>query len=317
MIRIAVCVCTFRNPAGLKELFKGLDAQTTEQLPDHKLTIGVVDNDDGGVADEVLNWYRAHGRFPLEIRKQSRRGLSIARNTALELDCVQASDLFAFLDDDEIPVMDWLQTLVGAMADPQRAIVIGPVAPLFQKKPPEWMISGGFFYHGCSENEPHAGHTGNVIMRTSVIRKSGVRFDESLNNVGGEDVLFFRGLRSLGIQVHCAPRAVVHETIPPSRANLRWMMRRWLRTGASTSHLAGSSGLSRRIAAFGGGVARILGGSARLALQFMTNRDVAARVHVLSTVCRGAGMLLFACGRSYEEYGRRYRSTTSQAHAKS
>jgi len=60
-------------------------------------------------------------------------------------------------------------------------------------------ISGAFFSKRCDIGEDvHNGYTSNVLIRTSILQETGVRFDESLNLVGGEDVLFFHALRMRG-----------------------------------------------------------------------------------------------------------------------
>jgi succinoglycan biosynthesis protein ExoM len=149
------------------------------------------------------------------------------------------------------------------------------------------------------------------MMRTSIIAATGVRFDETLNLIGGEDVVFFRDLRQRGYSVACAPQAMVSETIPRSRASLTWMRRRWIRAGAtSTLLLAGSrGGLKRKLTIALRGLLRISAGSVLVAWYAITRgrRDFAAVARALSTVYRGAGMLMAAFGKAYQEYGSSYR----------
>ena len=51
---ITVCICTFRNPEGLRALLLGLDTQLLETVREQDLTIAVVDNDAGASAAAVL-----------------------------------------------------------------------------------------------------------------------------------------------------------------------------------------------------------------------------------------------------------------------
>jgi len=82
--------------------------------------------------------------------------------------------------------------LVDSFAEVGRVIVIGPVEPRFEAPPPPWIVAGQFFRKQCNAaDEPEAGYTSNVMMRTSAIAASGVLFDETLNFIGGEDVVFF------------------------------------------------------------------------------------------------------------------------------
>jgi glycosyltransferase involved in cell wall biosynthesis len=308
---VAVCICTFRNPDGLRALLQGLDAQLLESVRDQDLTVAVVDNDAEGSAARVLASYAAAGRFRLSSMIQPKRGLSSARNSALQLALESQTDLFAFLDDDEVPRERWLQSLVDCFKDPSTAIVIGPVEPRFEVAPPRWIVAGNFFRHRCSDTEDTLGHTGNVMMRTAAIAATGVRFDETLNFIGGEDVIFFRALRAHGIHIKCSHGAVAFESIPRGRATLKWLMRRWLRAGATGTLLMGSANLSwrNRFANAARGLGRIVAGSILVVLTAAVRgrRDFPAVARAIATVCRGVGMLIAAFGVSYQEYGQGYR----------
>jgi succinoglycan biosynthesis protein ExoM len=308
---VAVCVCTFKNPDGLRALLDGLDEQVLSTIRDQDLTVGVVDNDAAESASEVLSRYAESGRFKLRFMHQPKRGLSSARNSALRLAFDSKADLFAFLDDDEIPSQHWLQAFVDAFTETD-VVVVGPLEPQFEVPPPPWIVAGDFFHHRCANpNERVAGYTGNVMMRTSAIVGSGVQFDEKLNSIGGEDVVFFRALRAQGIYVKCTPGALAYESIPRGRISLNWMMRRWLRAGATSTLLneGANFGWRNRLANAARGLGRIGGGSLLVAVNAMTRgrRDFPAVARSISTVCRGAGMLIAAFGISYQEYGRSYR----------
>jgi hypothetical protein len=49
-----VCICTFKNPDGLRDLLQGLNTQLLETVRDEDLTVAVVDNDAGASAAKVL-----------------------------------------------------------------------------------------------------------------------------------------------------------------------------------------------------------------------------------------------------------------------
>ncbi|MEA3160757.1 MAG: succinoglycan biosynthesis protein ExoM [Gammaproteobacteria bacterium] len=311
---VAVCICTFKNPDGLRDLLQGLDTQLLETVRDEDLTVAVVDNDAGASAAKVLKSYATSGRFKLSSLNQPKRGLSSARNSALHLAFASQADLFAFLDDDEIPSDRWLQSMVDCFKEPGNAIIVGPLEPRFEVPPPRWIVAGDFFHHRCTDSNDIAGYTGNVMMRTAAIAASGVRFDEALNAIGGEDVVFFRALRARGFDIKCSPGALAYESIPRGRASLKWMMRRWLRAGATGTLLMGSGnvGWRNRIANAARGLGRIGAGSIMVVVTATTRgrRDFAAVARSIATVCRGVGMLIAAFGISYQEYGQGYRRDT-------
>jgi succinoglycan biosynthesis protein ExoM len=309
---VAVCICTFKNPDGLHALLQGLDAQVLEAILDSDVTIAVVDNDSGGSAAGVLKTYAASGRFKLRSVIQPKRGLSSARNSALQLAFASQADLFAFLDDDEVPSDRWLQSLADCFEDANNVIVVGTLEPRFEAPPPPWVVAGDFFHHRCKAvNQRVEGYTGNVMMRTAAIAASGVLFDETLNSIGGEDVVFFRALRARGIEVRCTPGGLAYESIPRGRTSLKWMMSRWLRAGTTSTLLIGDAnvGWRSRFANAARGLGRICAGSLLVIVTAATRgrRDFAAVARSIATVCRGAGMLIAAFGFSYQEYGRDYR----------
>jgi succinoglycan biosynthesis protein ExoM len=283
--------------------------QQLDSLRDQDLTVAVVDNDAEGSAARVLESYARSGRFKLSSMNQPKRGLSSARNSALQLAFAAQAELFAFLDDDEVPSNRWLQALVDCFKEPGSATVLGPVEPRFEVPPPPWIVAGDFFYKRYGVDKSVEGYTGNVMMRTAEIAASGVRFDETLNAIGGEDVVFFRALRARGFSIKYAPSAVAYESIPPARASLKWMMRRWLRAGATASLAGGNLGWRNRIVNAARGLGRIAAGSVLVVVTAATHggRDFAAVARPLSTVCRGVGMLFAAFGLAYQEYGQGYR----------
>jgi len=309
---VTVCICTFRNPEGLRALLQGLDTQLLESMRDQDLTVAVVDNDADGSAAQVLTSYAAAGRFKLCSMIQPKRGLSSARNSALHLAFASQTDLFAFLDDDEVPSERWLQTFLGCFQEPGKTIVLGPIEPRFETPPPGWIVAGGFFAKRCNDgDEIEEGYTSNVMMRTAAIAASGVLFDEALNSIGGEDVVFFRALRARGFNIKFSAGSLVYESIPRGRASLKWMMRRWLRAGATSNLLTGDAniGWRSRITNTARGLARIGAGSVMVLVNaaIRGRRDFAAVARSLATVSRGVGIIFAAFGISYQEYGQGYR----------
>jgi hypothetical protein len=104
---------------------------------------------------------------------------------------------------------------------------------------------------------------------------------------------------------------MAYESIPRGRATLKWMMRRWLRAGATYTLLIGGAnvGWRSRFANAARGLGRIFAGSLLVVVTAATRgrRDFAAVARSIATVCRGVGMLVAAFGVSYQEYGRDYR----------
>src|SRR4029450_12464401 len=100
------------------------------------------------------------------------QNIALARNKALEH---EKGEFVAFIDDDEFPIGNWLQTLVTTCDEYSVDGVLGPVKPHFDATPPEWIIRGGFCERPVYETgrvmKWDEGRTGNILFRTSVLEQ--------------------------------------------------------------------------------------------------------------------------------------------------
>ena len=74
---------------------------------------------------------------------EERPGVAAVRNRAL--DETTERDLLIFIDDDEDPEPGWLAALVGMWATTGCQAVAGPVIPVYEVEPEEWVRQGEFF----------------------------------------------------------------------------------------------------------------------------------------------------------------------------
>ncbi len=239
--RIAICICSCKRPQGLTRLLKAINLLSLERWPqeDPQIRIIVIDNDKNQSARPVCDTLREELRWPLEYIPESKRGISFARNTALA--AAQAdSDWICFLDDDESPDEHWLAELLNTQTITGAPIVTGPVHPIFDEPPEKWILRGHFF-----DPPPHLpgqslsrAFTGNILITSSILHETGIRFDERLALSGGEDALFSRQLVKQGVSIVWAEKAIVSEFIPPDRANAAWLIKRKFRIGANMSRIA-------------------------------------------------------------------------------
>lgn len=237
MTRIAVCVCTFRRPAGLDACLAGIAAQRWGDRVPPEVEVVVVENEADGPGRAVC---ARHTTLPLHYATETRRGISPARNRCLEV-AVPAYDFIAFIDDDEVPEPDWLRHLVDMQAGSGADIVCGPAFPRYQVSPPRWLRRERF-------HDPLQRHTGeppaycatnNVLFSTDIVRRTGLRFDPRLSPMGvGEDVLFFSQAIRAGHRAVWCREAVVWESVPPERMTAFWLVRRAYRIGVCDSVLA-------------------------------------------------------------------------------
>jgi GT2 family glycosyltransferase len=300
-MRVAICVATFKRPVGLRDLMLGINRLDRGKDVDFRCV--VVDNDASGSAQQTLKEISAALSYTVEYVLEPKRGFSFVRNTAIEhaLD----DDAMAFIDDDEVPDPRWLLELVTAQQLYSADVVKGPVLSRFSQPVPDWIVKGGFFDRPrpATGSVLSAAATGNVLISSEILRRTGIRFDPQFALSGGEDMDFFRRLTAAGAKIIAADAAIAHETVPPARANARWISLRVLRIANAISFhtLTKSSSLSTRASIFTSGLARVALGVALAVFTVPFGR--VAMVRNLLRTTRGAGMLMAALGLRYNEYG--------------
>lgn len=306
--QLAIAVITCNRLPSLERLLKHLQTLETPSVPDLEISVVVVENGEPAGAEALVR------RFDSPERRffydhEPRPGISYARNRAMKL-AVEQGDYFAFIDDDEWPAEDWLDALLRTASEMEAPVVCGNVESVLQEGAPAWVIKGGFFRH---RNRLPTGSvvknvsTANVLIRSSLILDTGLEFDPAFAITGGSDTLFFRQLsREAGIDVIYCAEALVFEEVPRDRMQLKWFMRRSLRTGANlwrTEAALGAPAIYRlRWIAKGAGHVAI--GLLKLVAGLVTGH--VTRVRGLRQAAKGTGMLIGACGSSVNEYHERH-----------
>ena len=287
---VAILIPTFRRPDGLARLLASLDRLTFTGGRAPRISIVVVDND-ADIAPARGDGLARASRHPLDYVVEPVRGLSAARNRALEQ--VPADTRFiAFIDDDEWAEPQWLDALLAVQAETGAEVVQGPVTPEFARPAPAWMTIGGYFEVGPFEagDRLDFGASGNCLIDWPKLAASGVRFDMAYNTSGGEDADFFERLLALGWSIAAAPDARAHELVPLERMTPAGVRRLEFRKGNTLGRLALRSGAPRRIAERAiKGVGHIAYGATEAVAFGLLVDGAAARG--MARVARGAGML--------------------------
>lgn len=240
-LHISVCVCTFRRPERLKDLLRGLAVQTTEKK--FTYSIVVVDNDSEQSGRKTVEQFQREYSMELKYIVESVQSIALARNRAV---AHASGQLVAFIDDDEIPPVDWLVTMLNCLLHYLADGVLGPVKPRYSVTPAPWALRAGIFDRPNSQEYPsgtvltaNQTGTGNALIKRSVLIEIHGPFKSEFGS-GGEDLDFFRRAMELGkVFVWCA-EAVVHETVPVERIRIVFQVKRALLRGKVA--LAGPSG---------------------------------------------------------------------------
>jgi len=220
---LQVCVLTFLRPEMLAEALFSLQEQRDLQKLHLHLRVLVVDNDAAQSGRDSFNAFLAQTSLNIRYVCEPSRGLSAARNRALNES--REMDLLAFLDDDEVADPHWLFHMVTALDTHLADVVAGPVQPHYGASP-AWIQRGKFFHPAQRETGDTVSHiaTDNVLMRNSVFNT--FQFDSRFDATGGEDTHYFLRVARYEFRSIWARKGAVWTHIPPNRANARWLIRR-------------------------------------------------------------------------------------------
>jgi succinoglycan biosynthesis protein ExoM len=225
---ISVCIATYRRPECLRELLADLAAQ--ELIPQE---VVVVDNDASESARCVVEERLRQGMpCALTYDVQPKQNISLTRNRTVEL---ATATWLAFIDDDERAPKEWLRQLRESVALHNADGVLGPVVPMVPDSAPAWIRRGQFYDW---ERLPTGSvvprnrlRFGNLILRSSLVRRHPQPFDPAYGLTGGEDGDLLTRMVNSGARIVWCDEATVREPIVAARLSLRWLMRRSLRGG--------------------------------------------------------------------------------------
>ncbi len=302
-VDVTICVLTYRRHAGLERLLRALDGEGILHARFGRQVL-VVDNNPEGDARVVVE--RCGGaEKSMHYVHEPRAGIAAARNAALDA-AAPHSEWVAFLDDDEAPEPGWIDALLRAQARYGADVLTGPVLPRFDSEVPSWVTRGGFFAtrrHRTGARLRRA-FTGNVLFRADLARRLGLRFDDRLNFMGGEDSHFFERLSRAGYPALWVDEAVVREWIPAERIRPEWLIRRKLWSGHVDAfiRLDAVPGSATRLALRGVALAWVALGVGAFAWGLAGGRHW--RLRGRRAIAYGRGLIAGSSGKLLEDYAR-------------
>jgi succinoglycan biosynthesis protein ExoM len=310
MMSVAIAIATMQRPDMLGALLARLQELQLEQ-PEPAVEILVVDNDPAESAREVIESLRAAGtRFPIRYLADPRRGIPFVRNTAVAAALAAGATHVAFIDDDEVPERDWLQTLLHVHKVYDADVVAGPCLSRLPGDAPAWAKGNAFRHESHRTGDPlETCATNNTLVRRAVFERLEPWFDERLALTGGTDRHFFLRVHDAGMRLCWAAEAIVREDVPKSRVTLPWVITRMYRQGACNAFC--EIDLERkplaRLQMLAQGAAFIAGGAALAPLGALSALRPERRGQRLVQYARyaayGVGLIATATGQGlYEEY---------------
>jgi len=236
MSELSICICTYKRPELLRRLLQAILTQTLKEVA---IEVVVVDNDSSQSAAAVLAEMTAGFAGRLKALNLANSNISLARNAAI---AAASGQWIVMIDDDEVPVSDWLEQLLKVQKKEQADVVFAPVLPEYSESTPAWIREGGYFDRRRMPTGTKIDHkdarSGNVLIRRSLLQtisasqKDGIGpFDPAFGTTGGEDTMLFRRLDKLGAVMVWCDEAPADEFIPADRATAKWLLQRSYRTG--------------------------------------------------------------------------------------
>ena len=202
----------------------------------------MTDNDREQSAKDVVKNNAGKGSVQITYDHEPQQNIALARNRAL---ANATGEFIAFIDDDELPVREWLARLFKCCSDTRADGVLGPVLPKFEKEPPRWVTRGRFFDRPTHETgfviDWTEGRTGNLLLRRRILEGMKEVFRRQFGG-GGEDRDFFMRMSERKHVFVWCNEAEVYETVPANRWKRSFMLRRALLRGKMSLNYATFSG---------------------------------------------------------------------------
>jgi GT2 family glycosyltransferase len=254
---ISVVIATFNRARLLAECLEHLARQAFVDGDE----VIVVDN---GSTDETGNIVAAaavHFPVPLRYLFEPVPGKSAALARGLG---VAAGGILAFCDDDVNVATTWLSAVRETMADPQVALMGGPVAARWERVPPPWLrgVANGRgrlasplallnYGPGVVELGPRTVLGANMATRREVIARIG-GFAPHLGKLRGtlltgEDHDFCRRVQQAGLHAIYQPTAIVYHWIPAERMRLAYYISWFYWSGVTHAALDRGQAMGRSI----------------------------------------------------------------------
>lgn len=209
-------------------LARTLESLTRLQVPAAPVECIVIANACTDDTEGVVNRMAASGRmpFPLRVVAEPRRGVSFARNRAVQ---EARHDLLAFIDSDCLADPAWLIEHLRVYSEGHADLVTGRIELWWEKEPaPTWLsvsMLEALGQHRFSPDtvqltEPRA-YAANFSFRRAVFEKVGpFRTDIGRSGLAGrlahEETVFARRAMEQGFKFWWTPRAVVNHWAPES-----------------------------------------------------------------------------------------------------
>ena len=209
---VLIGVCTAQRPQMLERCLVSLAGQLVD--PGIRLEIVVIDNEPAPNNRHLVRQLADTSPIRMHYLHEHRRGIPFARNAVLDKGAEIGADWIAFIDDDEVAEPDWIAAL---MAEEYREIpvLMGQRVMVYPARLPFWAPQQHTKRYVEGQKMKTA-YTHNVRFSMELVH-AGLRYNESLGLMGGEDQEFFSEAHCRGFEIRRTLRAITHETAHSER----------------------------------------------------------------------------------------------------
>jgi glucosyl-dolichyl phosphate glucuronosyltransferase len=241
ILKISVIIPTYKRPQLLQ---RALDSLREQTFSDGEIL--VVDNEANVSVESLISKVQPGHRLPIRYVAESNLGLHHARHAGAR---AARGEILLFSDDDATFDRGWMSAYAESFDRyPEMAAAGGPVRPLWEGSPPQWLLKlqesyGGRSFPMLSLMErgpdfclaPQGVFFGvNMAIRKSVLFEVGGFNPEAFGEVwlgDGESGLNYK-LWDRRLPIGYVPGAVVHHYISAERMTVDYLRRRMANEGA-------------------------------------------------------------------------------------
>lgn len=236
-IAVMVAICTYQRPLMLQKCLRSIIAQTIPRQWDLKVV--VIENDASPALGDYIAELAASTHRSISHIVETERGISSARNAALNAAVSWAADWIIFIDDDEVADENWLVGYAAAIEQCDAEIIHGKVNYVYETVN-RWnylLVRESAQRPVIDGKKKHSAATDNVMIASKIFAVWGLRFDSAFSFSGGEDTEFFNRARLCGAHIVATSKPCVTTTVQVERDNLYWLFSREMRISASSVYI--------------------------------------------------------------------------------
>ena len=254
---VAICVCTHNRAEVLKRLLLNLREIDLNGYNPACVELIVIDNNPNSATRDICEQTGRSLPFNVHYTTEPEPGITYARNRAVAVALARGAEFIAFIDDDDVPRLDWLTQLLDCQASSQADLVFG--SWVLDEQMPDWARDSGIFRSPTKSKQekkggryglPDCASTCNLLVGKDIllrVAEAGPVFTHAFCNSGGEDKDFFIRAHNMGASLASAEKSIIHRIHGPDRYTAQGLIRRGFKNGCSQVSMARYHGDSKRM----------------------------------------------------------------------